>query len=500
MAFPSLDRPGDYVRGAFAIPSNVDGELRIASPADQRDQTGLHPYGRSSLTAAVEGARAAVPQWRRTPIDARAQFLRRYQERLRVHAGSIAELIAREVGKPRWEAKTEVDAMIGKVDIMLGEARALTDDRSLADLPGEVRYRPLGVIAVLGPFNFPGHLPNGQIVPALLLGNCVVHKPSEKTPSIATWMARCFDEAGLPAGVFNVVQGPGEFGAELATHPEVDGLMFTGSPAVARRIIASQGERFDRLIALELGGKNASIALADCELERTARAVAFSAFVSAGQRCTATSRLIVTAEVADRLIARIVEIARGLQIGYPLGEPVFMGPMISESARARVLEAQVLARERGFEPALSSRVVHIDQYVGHYLSPGVHVARDPDAGAPGYSDTELFGPDLAIYVARDAEHAVALANRSWSGLTAAVFTASRDAFERAAEELRVGVLHWNRATAGASSRLPFGGVGDSGNHRPAGLLAGLACCYPLSIQLPSASETAGLPSWPGAGL
>jgi succinylglutamic semialdehyde dehydrogenase len=500
MAFRSLDRPGDYVAGEFTAARASDGELRILSPADQRDQTALHPYARSSLMAAVAAARTAFPGWRRTPIEARAQALRRYQERLRAHAGSISELIGREVGKPLWEAKSEVDAMIGKVDIMLGEARGLTDDRKLEDLPGEIRYRPLGVIAVIGPFNFPGHLPNGQIVPALLLGNCVVHKPSEKTPSVATWMARCFDEAGFPPGVFNLVQGPGEFGAELSTHPDVDGLMFTGSPAVARRIVASQGERFDRLIALELGGKNASIALADCEVERTARAVAFSAFVSAGQRCTATSRLIASAEVADRLIARITEIARGLQIGYPLGEPVFMGPMISEPARANVLHAQARARDHGFEAALPSQAVEVEQRVGHYLSPGVHVARDPEDSVSGYSDTELFGPDLAVYVARDAEHAVALANRSWSGLTAAVFTASREAFERAADELRVGVLHWNRATAGASSRLPFGGIHDSGNHRPAGLLAGLACCYPLSIQLPSASETAGLPSWPGARL
>jgi succinylglutamic semialdehyde dehydrogenase len=503
MQLPCLDRPGDYIDGDFrTCASDADGELRIASPADASDLTAIHPYSRSALHAALAAARRAFPSWRRLPIDERAELLKRYQGRLREHRAALAEVIAREVGKPLWEANSEVDAMIGKLDIALGEGRAITENRVLRDLPGEIRQRPLGVIAVIGPFNFPGHLPNGQIVPALLLGNSVVHKPSEKTPSIATWMARCFQEAGFPAGVFNVVQGPGAFGAELATHPEVDGLMFTGSAAVGRRIVASQGEHFARLIALELGGKNASIALDDCELERTARAVAFSAYVTAGQRCTATSRLIVTPAVAKPLIARIAEIARGLRVGYPLDPAVFLGPMIAADARERLLAAQANARQHGFEPLVPGGTCEVDGHQGHYARPALHVAQDPAARVAGYSDVELFAPDLAVYIARDFEHALALANAGWGGLTAAVFTASRAAFEHAADELRVGVLQWNRASAGASSRLPFGGIAESGNHRPAGIFAGAACVYPLALQLPAAHEGPGapLPSWPGSGL
>jgi succinylglutamic semialdehyde dehydrogenase len=493
----TLERPGDFIDGSFQNPAIADGELTIRSPADTNDVVSIHAYARGALHAGIASARKAWPAWRRLSIEARAEHLRRYQAELRAQHAALTDVIAREVGKPLWEAKTEVDAMIGKVDITLGEARRYTDDVRLADLPGEIRYRPLGVVAVIGPFNFPGHLPNGQIVPALLLGNCVVHKPSEKTPSAATLIARCAQAAGLPAGVLNVVQGTGAFGAELATDADVDGVMFTGSAAVGRRILHAQGERFDRLIALELGGKNAAVALDDCDIERTARAIAFSAYVTAGQRCTATSRLIATPAVADKLIARIAELAQHVRIGHPLSDGVFMGPVISESARTHLQAAQASARYHGFQAVLPGGSVEISDHPGFYVRPAIHVAPNADITVPNYTDAELFGPDLAVYRATDEEHAFALANRTTSGLTAAVYTGSREAFERAADVLRVGVLQWNRATAGASSRLPFGGIGQSGNHRPAAALAGLACTYALGIQTPSDAERARMPTWPG---
>lgn len=494
-----LSRPGDYLDGAFRVAAQPDGELVVVSPADARDVTAIHPYARTALDTALAAARRAFPAWRRTSPSERATCLRRYQERLRTHRRELADTLAREVGKPTWEALTEVDAMIAKVDLTLSEGARYTADQTLPDLPGEVRHRPHGVVSVIGPFNFPGHLPNGQIAPALLLGNCVVHKPSERTPSAASWMARCFHEAGLPSGVFNVVQGPGELGAALTTHPEVDAVMFTGSAAIGRRIVQSQGERIDRLIALELGGKNASIALDDCDLERSARAIAFSAFVTAGQRCTATSRLLVTRGVADALLARLAEIARGLRVGHPLEPDVFMGPMISSDARARLLAAQATALAAGFTPLVPGGSHDVAGHDGHYVRPAIHRAPSADTCVAGYSDSELFGPDLAVHVVDDLEHAIALENQSRFGLAAAVFTRSRERFERCADELRVGTLHWNRPSAGASSRLPFGGIKDSGNHRPAGILAGASCVYPLAVLL-ERPDTDPLPTWPGAGL
>ncbi len=496
MPFERLERPGDYIDGRFCVPGAAQGELFILSPADANDVTAFHPYAECAVHEAVAAARNAFPGWRRQTQAERAQLLRRYQERLRAHRSDLAHAIAREVGKPLWEASTEVDAMIGKVDVMLGEGARFTEDLQLPDLPGEIRYRPHGVVSVIGPFNFPGHLPNGHIVPALLLGNCVVHKPSERAPSTATWMARCFDEAGLPPGVFNLVQGPGSYGALLSEHADVDGVMFTGSVAVGRRILASQAGRLDRIVALELGGKNTAVVLDDCDLERAARAIAFAAFVTAGQRCTATSRVVVTAGIAPRLAARLVEIAAALTVGYPFDADVFTGPVISAASADRVLAAQAIARNHGFAPLCPGGRSESLGRSGHYLRPAVHRAPTASACAPGYSDVELFGPDLAIYVADDLEHALAVANDTRFGLAAAVFTESAEAFERAADELRVGVLHWNRPTTGASGRLPFGGVKQSGNHRPAGVMAGTSCAYPLAVLLRPGREAA-LPAWPG---
>jgi succinylglutamic semialdehyde dehydrogenase len=499
MALPCLNRPGDFIDGAFRVHAPPDAELVVSSPADLNDVTAIHPVSAAALDAAVDAARRAFPAWRRLGLPARAEHLRRYQAQLRAQREELALMLAREVGKPLWEARGEVDSMIGKVDLSLGEGMRYTEDRALPDLPGEIRWRPHGVIAVIGPFNFPGHLPNGQFVPALALGNTVVHKPSERTPSVATLIARCFQQAGLPPGVFNVVQGGGDAGAVLATHRDVDGVMFTGSVAVGRRLLAAQGDRIDRVLALELGGKNASIVLDDCDLERSARAIAFSAYVTAGQRCSATSRVLVTRGIAPALIERLTRIAQGLRVGYPLDEQVFMGPMISGAGRSRLLEALRSAERHGYHALVPGGTHEVEGHQGHYASPALHLAQDPRQVAPGYSDSELFAPALGIHVVQDLEDALALANETWSGLTAGVFTSNRDAFERAADELRVGVLHWNRATAGASGRLPFGGIRESGNHRPAGITAGTACVYPLAITLPP-PQVEPLATWPGARL
>lgn len=496
LSLPLLDRPGDFIAGRFAQPDVADGKLLIDSPADVAQRVSIHTYSGAQIDRAVEAAREAFPAWRRLSDHARRAFLHAYQERLRAHRDEIALCMALEVGKPLWEARAEADAMIGKVDLALGAGARFTTTEHIAELPGEIRHRPLGVLAVIGPFNFPGHLPNGQIVPALLLGNTVVFKPSEKTPSAGTWIARAMQEAQLPPGVFNLVQGPASSGQRLTVHPDIDGILFTGSAAVGARIVQDNAARPERLVALELGGKNAAIALDDCELERTARALTFAAFATAGQRCSATSRLIVTPKIAGPLVARIAELARNLVVGYPLADDVFMGAMISAEARDAFWRAQAQARVAGYQAIVAGGPLEVDGHTGFYVRPSLHRAPDDERVVDGYSDRELFAPDLAVYQARDLEHALALANRSRFGLSASVFTASREAFEQAADALRVGVVHHNRASAGASGRLPFGGIKQSGNHRPGGILMGAACAWPQGILLAPAQE-GPLPSWPG---
>ncbi|MFW6051175.1 MAG: aldehyde dehydrogenase family protein [Myxococcota bacterium] len=493
-----LERPGDYIGGRYVRAGQPDDELVIRSPADLDDVVGVHPVAVEHVDRAVMAARDAQPRWSRLDEAERRAVLRNYQDRLREHAGAMAETLAREVGKPLWDARTEVSAMIGKVDLMLGEGAEWTAHRRVENLPGEIRWRPHGVLAVIGPFNFPGHLPNGQIVPALLLGNTVVFKPSEKTPNTAVWMARCFEEAGLPHGVVNVVQGGAPVAEKLTTHDEVDGILFTGSVEVGRRIAVANADRPGRILALELGGKNASIVLDDADVERAARHIAFAAYASAGQRCTATSRVYATPGVIDALVERLADTARSVVVGYPLDDGVFMGPMITDDARRALHEAQSRAVNAGFEAVVPGGAVEVDGRRGHYAAPAVHRAPRPDIHVPGYTHDELFGPDVAVYAVGDVDEAIQRANGTRYGMIASVFTASAPTFDHAAAALRCGVVHWNRSTAGASGRLPFGGIKDSGNHRPAGIMAGMFCAYPQAIQL-APTRPGPLPSWPGLG-
>ena len=488
--------PSDFINGRFVDSAAPDGVIEVRSPADQSDIVGRHSWSLAHVDDAVSAARSAFPAWRRLGQSRRAELLRAYQSQLKLHADDLARCIAREIGKPLWEAKTEVGAMVSKVDVSLGEGAAFVQDTLIADLPGEIRHRPHGVAAVLGPFNFPGHLPNGQLVPALLMGNTVIFKPSDKGAGTALLMAKCFEAAGFPAGVLNLVQGAVPTAEKLATHPGLDALLFTGSVSVGQRIVAANAHRPGLMVALELGGKNATLVLDDCELERTVRELAFSGFATAGQRCTATSRVIVTKGIAERLVERLAAAARSVTVGHVFDDGVFMGPVISEATRAQLLAAQAKAISGGFEPVAPGGAIEVSGRQGFFVRPAVHVARGGVTRVAGYTDTELFAPDLSVVTVDSLEQAIAVANDTEFGLSAAVFTQRRDAFERCADELRVGVLHWNRSSAGASGRLPFGGVGSSGNHRPAGILMGQSCTYPLAVLLPQKAD-APLPSWPG---
>ena len=487
----------DFIDGQFRHPVRPDGELVVHNPADTTQVIARISTCTAHVDQAVTAARNAFRAWRKLPTSDREKFLRAYQERLRTHQEDIALAITNDVGKPLWEARTEVASMISKVDLSLGPGADYTRTEVLDALPGEVRYRPLGVVAVVGPFNFPGHLPNGQIVPSLLLGNTVVHKPSEKTPNAAVWIARCLHEAGLPPGVFNVVQGAAASSATLTGHSDIDAVAFTGSAHVGSLITKQNAHRYHLPIALELGGKNLALVLDDCDVEKTARALTFAAFVTSGQRCTATSRVLVTPGVADKLITRVAELTRALSVGHPLRDDVFMGPVINEQALAGLARGRQLALDAGYEPLVSGgrcEPGEVGGHRGHYTRPSL-VRGTGVLNVPGYTDHELFGPDLAIHVVRDGDDALAIATQSAWGLAASVFTGSREGFEQMAQDLRAGVIHWNRASTGASGRLPFGGVGLSGNQRPAGILWGRTSSYPQGILLENAASPES--DWPG---
>lgn len=437
----------------------------------------LHEASDAQVAAAVAAASAALPDWSATPLSTRIEMLERYQAGLRAMHAELSESISRETGKPRWEAKTEVDAMIAKVPISI---ELLTQRRSSTqfDLPGALattHYRPIGVLAVLGPFNLPGHLPNGHIVPALLGGNTIVFKPSELTPGIGEHLVETLEEAGLPAGVINLVQGARTVGQALVSDPQIDGVLFTGSYSGGRAIAHALADRPETLLALEMGGNNPLVVEQVKNLEAAVVQTLLSAFITAGQRCTCARRLIVPrGEWGDRFLGRLVDRMRCLRVGLQSDMPeCFVGPMISSEAADRLRHAERKLIESGGRSLVP---LETDERSAALLRPGLI-----DVSAVRHDgDEELFGPLLQVIRVDDFDAGIKEANHTRYGLSAALFSDDRTHFERFAREVRAGVINWNRQTTGASGKLPFGGLGHSGNHRPAGAWAADYCSDPVA--------------------
>ncbi len=498
MGEPSPFEPrGDFIDGEFVLPAHADGEIVLEDPGDTSQRRASFPFASDSVAAAVSAARRAHPRWRDLPFEQRAELLMRFGQRIEREAETLARTIAQEVGKPLWEARTEVTAMRAKIDITLGDGLEPVRERCFESAPGQLarwRAHAQGVMAVLGPFNFPGHLPHGHIAPALALGNCVVFKPSERAAAVGQLYAALAADAGFPAGVFNLVQGEGASGAALAAHPDVDGVLFTGSYAVGRRILEQTLDQPHKLVALEMGGKSSVLVCADADLDAAASAIAYGAAVTTGQRCSATSRVIVERAVAAPLAERVARIFCALVVGYGLDDGVFMGPLISAPARRRHADVLRWAAEEGAERIVDGGPCDGPR-PGHYVRPTLHRVRA--ARATPYQTEEHFLPDVALLEVDSFDAGLAALDATPYGLVASVFSADRARFERAFRETRLGLLNWNASTVGASSRLPFGGVKRSGNARPAGVLSSLYCSYPVaSLEVERPKPVTGFPGFP----
>jgi len=500
---PLLARaPSDLLGGRFApIPGD---SLRSTNPAHPTEVVWSGSPVLAHVDEAVAAARRAQPSWARTPLERRFAALRRFRDLCKARADDMARLIADETGKALWDARGEANLLAAKVDITLddsefGGLRRVTG----FEIPlspsrtGRAWFRPHGVLCVLGPYNFPAHLPNGHLVPALAMGNTVVLKPSDKAPAVgqtlATWLWEALEAEGAPPGVVNMVQGAADVASRLAAAPGVDGILFTGSWPVGRRILEANLDSPGRIIALEMGGNSAAVVLPDANLRQAAIEVVRSAFVSTGQRCTCTRRLIVHRSIEERFVEAIVAIASKLRIGDPLGDPApFMGPIITAEARASVLAAQEGYARGGASIRLAARALE-DPSGGHYITPGiVRVDRFTATEEGPGADVEVFGPLLRYVVVDSMDEAVEQANATRYGLAASIFTNDAAAIERFLAEARAGCVNINTGTAGASSKLPFGGLGLSGDNRPAGSFSLDYCAYPVAGMIES-SEAAALP-------
>jgi succinylglutamic semialdehyde dehydrogenase len=441
----------------------------------------------ADVDSAVARARAAFPAWSRRTLAERTTLLRAYAARLTARKAELAALISQEVGKPDWEALTEVQSMIGKVELSI-EAHT----RRCADFtggPAVARFRPHGVVAVFGPFNFPGHLPNGHLVPALLAGNTALFKPSEHAPAVAELTRTCWLEAGLPADVLQVVQGARATGEALAAQPDIDGLFFTGGSTAGAALSAQFASTPGKILALELGGNNPLVVWHPRDVPAAALMVLQSAFLSAGQRCTCARRLILPADATgDALLAGLIALIARVRVGPATDRPEpFHGPVISAAAAARVLDAQEALIATGATALVPVTAITSG---GALLRPGL---LDVTA-VPNRADEEIFGPLLQVIRVPDFDAALAEANHTRFGLAAGLIADDPALFARFRDTVRAGIVNWNQALTGASGAVPFGGIGASGNHRPSGFFAADYCCYVVAgIETPELKLPAQLP-------
>ncbi|MET0376476.1 MAG: succinylglutamate-semialdehyde dehydrogenase [Rhizorhabdus sp.] len=426
-----------------------------------------------AIPAMVERARAALPAWAAMGVDERVTILKAYAETLKARSEDIARDVARETGKPLWETRTEVASMVGKVGVSITAQAERASSRSAEMAFGRavLRHKPHGVMAVLGPYNFPGHLPNGHIVPALLAGNTVLFKPSEETPLTGQHLARALHDAGVPEHVFQLIQGGRDQGAALIA-ADIDGLLFTGAATTGAHFRRVMIDRPHVILALELGGNNPLIAWGDADA--SAAAIVQSAFITTGQRCSCARRLIVPEGIEGNAIIEATHtLASRLRIGaWDDADEPYIGPLISARAAQNAIDAIAALKAKGAKPLLPfERLERSDAFV----TPAIY-----DVTGIDVPDAEIFAPILQVTRVPDFDAAIAAANATSFGLSAGLLSDDPALWQRFLNQSRAGVVNWNRPTTGAAANMPFGGLGQSGNHRPSAYYAADYCAYPVA--------------------
>ncbi len=460
----------NFIGGKWRNASNgVTFENR--NPANRHDLIGLFPRsGAADVDAAVEAAKKAFANWRLVPAPKRGEMLYRVGELLRARKDEIARAMTREMGKVLKETRGDVQEGIDTAFYVAGEGRRLFGETTPSELPDKFAMSlrmPVGVCALITPWNFPMAIPTWKMFPALLCGNAVILKPAEDTPHTAVKLCEIIEQAGIPPGVVNLVQGRGEdVGAALVRHPDVALVSFTGSAAVGREIASAGGQLLKR-VSLELGGKNAQVVMEDADLELAAEGALWGAFGTTGQRCTATSRLIVHREVKKALIDSLVARAEKITIGDGLDETVEMGPLINDPAREKVERYVEIGRQEGARLLTGgSTYTHGTCANGYFFQPTIF---DQVTPTMRIAQDEIFGPVLSVIEINSFEEAIAVLNDTRYGLSSSIYTRDVGRAFRAMRDVEAGITYINGPTIGAEVHLPFGGVKDTGNgHREAG--------------------------------
>lgn len=465
-----------FIQGAWKAPQGSE----VFSSIDPIYGTKLCEA--SSATAvevdqAVKAASGAFLAWKKTSFETRLQYLENYKKQLDQQREALAQAIARETGKVLWEARLEITSMIGKIDasVKAYQTRSAVQGLTQEHTRSVLRHRPHGVIAVFGPFNFPGHLPGSHIIPALLAGNTIVFKPSEYCPAFSMLMMQCWQDSGLPAGVINMVLGQAQTGRDLSAHPGIQGLFFTGSAHVGCLLHQQFAGHPEKLLVLEMGGNNPLIVWDVKDADAAAYHIIQSAYMTAGQRCVCARRLIISNHasgetILDALIARI----KRIQVGpYDQTPEPFMGGLVSRKAALHALHLQQELIQQGANPLVKMQAVDTHSSM---LTPGLLEV----TALPHRRDEEIFAPLLQVIRVPTFEAAIAEANQTKYGLAAGILSDRVEFYHQFLHESRAGIVNWNRQTTGASALLPFGGTGLSGNHHPSAFYAADYSAYPVA--------------------
>lgn len=478
-----MSNSGLYIENKWI--SGNGPEFNSINPANGELAFSATSADAAQVQSAVDAAKRAFAPWSQLPPEARIEILNAYAVALEKRKSAIAEVISRDTGKPLWETKTEAATMVGKIAISVRAYSERTGGMH-KDAPfGQIAltHKAYGVMAVLGPFNFPGHLPNGHIVPALLAGNCVVFKPSELAPMVSLLMAEAFAEAGLPSGVLNMVLGARDTGAALFGASGIDGVLFTGSATTGTYIHKLFGGRPEVVLALEMGGNNPLILWDPCDIDAATDMVIHSSFITTGQRCSCARRLILPkGKWGDNVIEAVIAKTKTMRIGAwdDENEP-FIGPLINQAAAQNMLAYEKALIEIGGQRIIGSQI--------HDRGPAFVSPALIDMSAANTShDEELFAPLAQVFRVDNFDEAIFRANQTKFGLSSGIICDDETLWQKGLNSLRAGLINWNRPTTGASGELPFGGPGLSGNGRPSAFYAADYCAFPIAQQIASSAR------------
>ncbi len=453
----------DLVRnfiGGVWLESHSGETFETYNPATETLIAPVAKSGADDVDAAVKAAKVAYQQWRLTPAPRRGEILFRVAQVLQERKEDLARLMTQEMGKILIETRGDVQEAIDMAYYMGGEGRRLHGYTAPVEMPnkfGMALRDSVGVVGLVTPWNFPIAVPSWKLLPALIAGNTIVWKPGEDTPAVSAAFVRVFEDAGLPPGVLNLVTGAGETGAALVEHPGVRVISFTGSTDTGLKVY-SKAAAVGKKVTLEMGGKNAILVMDDANLDLAVNAITWSAFGTTGQRCTATSRLIVQGGIKPKLVEALVEKARKLKLGDGLDETVEMGPLVNEKALNKVQSYMEVAKSEGVKVLAGGKRAAMEK--GYFFEPTLF---DGVRAGMRVEQEEIFGPVLAIVEVKNLEEAIEVNNNVRYGLSSSIFTENVNAAFRAIRDLTTGIVYVNHGTTGAEIQFPFGGTRGTGN-------------------------------------